>query len=92
MALSVGFGAIQVLRQRPHPNATKVLVNWLLTQRVQADIAKTVELNSRRLDVAPGAPEEIVDPQRPSDYVPHQFEQYISARRRAQQLAQELLR
>ena len=30
--LSLGSGGIQLINQRPHPNAAKVFVNWLLTQ------------------------------------------------------------
>ena len=33
--LSLGSGGIQLISQRPHPNAAQVFVNWLLTQPVQ---------------------------------------------------------
>ena len=54
--LAAGFGAIQVFTQAPHPNATKVFVNWLLTQRAQGEIARAVKHNSMRLDVLAGDP------------------------------------
>ncbi len=91
-ALSIGFGSIQVLKQAPHPNAVRVFVNWLLTQKVQDQVARTVEVNSLRLDVSPGNPDLALDPKRLQDYVPHQYESFLSTRKRAQQLATELLK
>ncbi len=91
-ALSIGFGSIQVLKQAPHPNASKVFVNWLLTQKTQSQIAKTVAVNSLRLDASPGNPALVFDPKRIQDYVPHQFEQFLPLRQRAQRLAAELLK
>ncbi len=91
-ALSVGFGAIQILTSGPHPNATQLYVNWLLTRAAQSTIATTIQVNSLRLDVPPGNPDLAIDPQRLQDYVPHQFEKMLPVRKQAQQLAAELLR
>jgi ABC-type Fe3+ transport system substrate-binding protein len=88
--LSQGSGGIQVISGRPHPNATQVFVNWLMSQKVQERIAKTVEVNSRRLDVPPGDPGEVLEADRMSEYIPHQYEELLPMRRRAQQLAAEL--
>ena len=41
---------------RPHPNAAKVFINWLLTKDAQVVWAKEVETNSRRVGVEPGNP------------------------------------
>ena len=71
---SPGVGAIQVVSNEPHPNATIVFVNWLLTRDVQTNIMKAVQLNSRRKDVPPGAPDLVLDPNRLSDYVGTQTE------------------
>jgi ABC-type Fe3+ transport system substrate-binding protein len=90
--LSLGSGGIQLISQRPHPNAARVFVNWLLTQKVQDRIVKHVEVNSRRLDVPPGDPTEILEPDRLADYVPHQYEELLPTRRRAQQLGAELIK
>jgi iron(III) transport system substrate-binding protein len=89
---SLGSGGIQLVNRPPHPNAAKVFINWLLTQQVQARIAKMVEQNSRRVDVAPGDPNEALDPSRLADYVPHQYEELLPVRRQAQQLAAELVK
>jgi ABC-type Fe3+ transport system substrate-binding protein len=90
--LSLGSGGIQLINRRPHPAAAQVFVNWLLTQPVQERIAKTVEVNSRRLDVRPGDPAEVLDASQMATYVPHQYEEVLPMRRRAQQLAAELVK
>ncbi|HEY7060561.1 MAG TPA: extracellular solute-binding protein [Chloroflexota bacterium] len=90
--LSLGSGGIQLISQRPHPNAAKVFVNWLLTQKEQERIAKAVETNSRRLDVPPGDMSELLEPSQMAQYVPHQYEELLPTRRRAQQLAAELIK
>ena len=90
--LSLGFGGLQLINRRPHPNAAQVFVNWVLTQPAQAQLAKTIEFNSRRVDVPPASPDSTLDPSRLSDYVPHQYETLLPERQRAQQLAKELLK
>ncbi|HLY67833.1 MAG TPA: extracellular solute-binding protein, partial [Chloroflexota bacterium] len=52
-----GSGGLTLVDRGPHPNATKVFVNWLLSRDTQATWAKTVATNSRRTDVPPGSPE-----------------------------------
>lgn len=76
---SVGVCGIQVMDKRPHPNATIVFVNWLLTKDVQARIMKSVRLNSRRKDVELGDPERAVDWSRIKDYVSGQSEDFYQA-------------
>ncbi|MCO8167516.1 extracellular solute-binding protein [Pseudomonas sp. 21LCFQ02] len=53
-AWTPGWGAIALLHQPPHPNASKVFINWFLSQPAQEDWAKRGFVNSRRTDVAPG--------------------------------------
>src|SRR5262249_60614629 len=48
--LSLGSGGIQLINGRPHPNATQLFVNWLLTRPGQGRVTPAVEVNSRRLD------------------------------------------
>lgn len=59
--ISSGFGTLMVLDQAPHPNATKVFVNWLLSQEEQAAWIQASGSNSRRLDV-PGPPNSALNP------------------------------
>jgi len=47
-----GNSGIGLFERAPHPNATKVLVNWLLSRKGQVEWLKTAN-NSRRVDVPP---------------------------------------
>lgn len=48
-----------VMNRAPHPNATKLFVNWALTKAGQESYSKTVAGNSRRADVAAATPERL---------------------------------
>jgi ABC-type Fe3+ transport system substrate-binding protein len=54
--ISIGGNCLYVLNQRPHPNATRVFVNWMLQKDVQLALAKTLEQDSRRQDIPPVSP------------------------------------
>jgi ABC-type thiamine transport system substrate-binding protein len=69
-----GVGALQLLSKAPHPNATKVFVNWLLSRDVQGPLMAAVKLNSRRNDVPLGSPADAVDVDHIADYVGTQDE------------------
>jgi iron(III) transport system substrate-binding protein len=86
-SLSPGFGGVQLLDRAPHPNASKVFINWLLTPGVQAQLATATGLNSLRLDVPPGDPLRAVNPAKANQYVLNQDEVAAEYRIRAQQLA-----
>jgi iron(III) transport system substrate-binding protein len=90
--LSIGSGGIQFLNRAPQPKATQVLVNWLLTAKVQKSLTTAVQQNSRRLDVAPGAPDEVVDPKNLDQYVAHQTEELLPLREQAVKIAAEMLK
>ncbi len=90
--LNIGFGGLQLINRAPHPSATQLFINWVLSQRVQEQLSKTIETNSRRLDVPPVAPAEQPDPAHMAEYVPHQAEALLPQRQRALQLANELIK
>jgi len=46
-----GGSFLTVFNRRPHPNATRVFVNWLLSKDVQTGLAKALDQASRRRDV-----------------------------------------
>jgi iron(III) transport system substrate-binding protein len=48
---TAGSGNFVVIKNRPHPNATKVFVNWLLGKEGQEIWTKTMSQPTRRLDV-----------------------------------------
>jgi ABC-type Fe3+ transport system substrate-binding protein len=92
ITLSPGFGGLQYLSHAPHPRAAQVFMNWVLTREAQDRIAKTVGLNTRRLDVAPGDPSTAPDPAKLHEYILNQDEVALVPRERAQALAMELLK
>ena len=48
---SCGSGALSIVKSSPHPNATKVFVNWLLSKEGQEVYGKAMGQATRRLDV-----------------------------------------
>lgn len=76
---ATGTGAVTVPTKNPHPAATKVFVNWILSKDVQAHLMKAVELNSRRKDVQPGAPTMVVDFDRIDQSYGEQSEDFMPA-------------
>ncbi len=46
-----GSGNLAIIKNRPHPNATKVFVNWLLSKEGQEVWTKSLSQPTRRLDV-----------------------------------------
>lgn len=56
--LTGGWGNLVVFKKTPHPNATRVFLNWLLTKEGQTLFAKAVNQQSARLD----APTDFLNP------------------------------
>jgi ABC-type Fe3+ transport system substrate-binding protein len=48
---SSGYGVLGIIKDPPHPNATKVFVNWFLGKEGQEFYAKVMKQATRRLDV-----------------------------------------
>jgi ABC-type Fe3+ transport system substrate-binding protein len=87
---AVSTGALTVPTKNPHPAATKLFVNWILTRDEQARLMKGVELNSRRKDVAIVMPEYAVDYDRMGEYYGQQSEEMMPYVRKVQALVREL--
>jgi iron(III) transport system substrate-binding protein len=49
--ISIAGTLVYVFDRRPHPNATRVFVNWFLSRDVQHGLAKATGQRSRRADV-----------------------------------------
>lgn len=49
--VTLGGSTVWVMKNRPHPHAARLFINWLLSKDVQAGFAKATEQNSRRTDV-----------------------------------------
>jgi len=72
---SPGVGAIEYMVKAPHPNASKLFVNWLLSKDTQTMLMQAVKLNSQRVDVPQGDPNEAVDAKIMSQYTCTQAEE-----------------
>jgi iron(III) transport system substrate-binding protein len=90
-AYSQGFGSVAIFNRRPHPNATKVYLNWLLSKEGQTSwVTNTLSRNSRRLDVVPGDTRNVLRPN--EKYKNTQAEEFIPMRAAIMKLAKELIR
>ena len=49
----IGGSGLFVFKDRPHPNATRVFINWLLSKDTQYAMAKALDQASRRIDIPP---------------------------------------
>ncbi|MGZ8425390.1 MAG: ABC transporter substrate-binding protein [Candidatus Binatia bacterium] len=49
--ISGGYGHLTILKNNPHPNATKVFVNWLLSRDGQEVFGRGMGVGSRRLEI-----------------------------------------
>jgi iron(III) transport system substrate-binding protein len=49
--VSGGYGHLTILKNQPHPNATRVFVNWLLGHDGQEVFSRGMGVGSRRLDI-----------------------------------------
>lgn len=73
--VSVQFGAVALMKDAPHPNAAKVYINWLLSQKTQTAMCKNINLNSARIDVPVYVKELAVDPARLDRYFNYSTEE-----------------
>jgi iron(III) transport system substrate-binding protein len=51
---------VWLINKAPHPNAARVLINWLLTREAQAAWARELQTNSRFIGIEPGEPLTVV--------------------------------
>jgi iron(III) transport system substrate-binding protein len=72
--VTIGGSTLFLVKNRPHPNATRLFVNWLLSREVQAGYAKATEQNSRRVDV-PSATDVDGTPLKGAKYISPQREE-----------------
>jgi ABC-type Fe3+ transport system substrate-binding protein len=88
---SHGVGAISLPAKRPHPNASTVFINWLLTKETQTGLMKAVKLNSRRNDVPLGDPDSAVDTAMLSEYFASQAEEMQEYQDKTAELFRQLI-
>ena len=80
--LGTDGGCVGVFSKRPHPNAARVFVNWLMTKRVSEGISRADKYDARRADIAPMDPEFAVI--KGANYVQAQRVEYDQEIRRIQ--------
>ncbi len=85
-----GVGGITVMKGAPHPNATKLFINWLLKRDTQEKLTKELKLNSRRTDVESFDPELKLDPAYLASYIGSQNEEIQDYQARVVSILQEL--
>ena len=71
---------LAVFNRRPHPNAARLFVNWIMTERIGALMARAQTYDSRRSDVPPLDPDFAVVPGLP--YIDAQREENDTVIRR----------
>jgi ABC-type Fe3+ transport system substrate-binding protein len=75
--MSIGGASMYIFNKRPHPNATRLFINWVLSKDVQLEFAKAMQQDSRRQDVPPiSDPEKI--PLRGVKYLETQREENVA--------------
>ena len=88
-AIVPGFGAFGIFNRRPHPNAAKVYMNWLLSKEGQRSYATHIGRNSRRLDIPHGDPANAIQPAK--KYLMTQTEQALPQHQAIIKLAKEAI-
>ena len=58
--MTAGGSTVYVFNRRPHPNAARVFLGWLLSRDVQARLADAMDQASRRQDVSPTTPPDTI--------------------------------
>lgn len=88
--LTAGSGNVVFMNKAPHPNASKLFVNWLLTKEAGELWQKAMGQQSARLDV----PSSLLDPQQIRQsgvkYVDADNEAFLMAQPEQMKLAQEI--
>jgi iron(III) transport system substrate-binding protein len=93
-----GSGNLVLLKNAPHPNATKVFVNWLLSKEGQTAITKALGQPTRRFDVdtrwtkefGHSSAKEVLTPEKYDELENGSEDVVIKFRKPAMQLAEKL--
>jgi iron(III) transport system substrate-binding protein len=97
--VTVGPGSPVIIKNQPHPNATKVFVNWYLSKEGQEAYTKALGQGTRRLDVDTSwlpevgvrAAKDYLTVQEFHKYENQSEEKILTGRGRARELANKLL-
>lgn len=86
----VGAGNVVVMNNNPHPNATKVFVNWVLSKEGQTLFSKVTGWASRRPDVPTDHLDPWMVPNPNQKYLWETDEDYMKMQQRNFELAREI--
>jgi ABC-type Fe3+ transport system substrate-binding protein len=89
---SQGVGGIQLVKGAPHPNASKVFINWILKEEVQRPLMQVAQLNSRRKGIPSGDPDGAIETDNLDQYVGGQTEEMRDYQDRMSTLFNEILK
>lgn len=74
----------------PHPNAARVLINWILSKDGQTSVTKATQIASRRLDVPTDLISSFDVPSPNIKYISRETEEDFLAKKESQQIAQQI--
>lgn len=74
--MGTGGAGLYVYNKRPHPNAARVFVNWILSKDIQLGLAKATLQDSRRQDL-PSVSEPERQPIKGATYLETQREEHV---------------
>ena len=80
--LGTDGGGLGVFTKRPHPNAARVFVNWIMTKKILEGISRADQYDARRSDIPPLDPNFAVIPGK--TYIQAQRVEYDEEMRRFQ--------
>jgi ABC-type Fe3+ transport system substrate-binding protein len=88
---SMGVGGIVLPTKPPHPAATQLFVNWLLSKKEQTRLMQEVHLNSQRSDVPDGNQILKIDYAHIDEYYAGQGEEMKPYQEKAEALLKQLI-
>lgn len=88
--VETSFGTLWHFNKAKHPNASKMFLNWILTQDGQKAFADGSKENSRRVDVAPQDPELVPKPG--PNYLDSNRESMVEDQEAARKFFEDLLK
>ena len=86
VAITSGGGAVSLMDRAPHPNASTVFLNWLLSREGQAAWQRAVPLPSRRTDISKSELKPFIVLRPGVKYIDMEKEKFIRAQRAARRI------
>ncbi len=88
--ITASTGAVSMIKDRPHPNAAKVFVNWLLSREGQTIMTDIFGAPSRRLDVKYEAWDPNFQVQPGFRYINSDNEEWVAKRLELQKVSRDI--